>query len=106
MHRNAFYLIGLSLALAACGGGTATPAPTATSQAAATSTAPPTATVAQVATSALPSQPSSFKLNPAAACQPAGKPASVPGLSPVGADDWIKGSPSAPVTLMEYADYQ
>jgi hypothetical protein len=115
MHRNVTYLIALSLALAACGRGAATPTPTIAPRPAATPTAAPApaastatspTTVAQVATPAAPSQPSSFKLDPATACKPAGKPQAVPGISPVGPEDWIKGSPDAPVTLMEYADYQ
>ncbi len=97
-------IIGLAVLLAACGSQAATPTPTTAPTASVPNT--PVATVVP-ATSSAPTQPSQFKLDPATACQAfSSRPEAVPGIPPVSADDWVTGSTSAKIVLMEYGDYQ
>jgi len=109
-------LIGLAVAVAACGGPTATPVsvPTAVVAAppAATQAAPPTAVAAT------PTQPSSGlsvtpagvsnppKLDPVGMCKPASAPKPVPNFPASLPADQSRGASQAPVTLYEYSDFQ
>jgi hypothetical protein len=104
MKRTLIILVGLAVLLAACGGQAAKPTPTTAPTASASN--PPTAPAVS-ATTAAPTQPSQFKLDPATACQSfSSRPDPVPGIPPISAGDWITGSASATVVLMEYGDYQ
>jgi len=109
-------LVGLVVAVAACGGQSPTTPVAPTSAVVAI---PPTATTAAPPTAAAaPTQPggglsitpvgvsSPPKLDPAGMCKAASSPQPVPGLPPITADDWSEGTAGAPTVLLEYGDYQ
>jgi hypothetical protein len=100
MKKVLWIIVGLALALSACGGGGAP----ATLQPTAAPSQPTSAPAASATTP--PSAPSQYKLEPAAACQPDAGPEPVPGIPPANADDWTKGAATASVVLLEYGDYQ
>jgi len=102
-------LIGLVMAVAACGG-----------QAPTTPVAPPTAVVAvpPTTTAAAPAQPgaglsvtpagvsSPPTLDPAGMCKAIGAPQPTPNFPATLPTDQSKGSANAPMTLYEYSDFQ
>jgi len=87
-------LIGLGAAVAACSS-QATPSPTVTK---ASATATPSLAAAPTFSPAT--------LDPATMCKATSLPKPVPGLPPIGPNDWVKGAASASVVLLEYGDYQ
>ncbi len=99
MKRILILVVSLTMLLTACGGQVASPTPTVGP------TQPPVATAAVTVTAS--PQPSEFKLDPDTACQTvSAKPDPIPGILPITSDDWVKGAKDAPVTLIEYGDYQ
>jgi len=104
-------LIGLVVAVAACGGQAPT---TPVAPPTAVATVPPTATTAAAA----PTQPSSGlaitpagvasppKLDPAGMCKATGAPQPVPNFPATTPADHSRGQDSAPVALYEYSDFQ
>jgi len=106
------FLIGLVVAVAACGGqAPTTPAAPPT----AVATVPPTATTA---VAAAPTQPSSGlavtpagvasppKLDPAGMCKATVAPQPVPNFPATTPADHSRGLDNAPVVLYEYSDFQ
>lgn len=105
----------IGLAVAACGGPTATPAPVPTAKVAvaptATQATPPTAVPAPtnpaaglaVTPAGVSSPP---KLDPVGMCKPDQPPKPLPNFpTSLPSDQW-KGNNKAPVTLYEYSDFQ
>jgi hypothetical protein len=105
-------LIGLVVAVAACGGQAPT---TPVAPPTAVATVPPTATTA---VAAAPTQPSSGlavtpagvssppKLDPAGMCKTTGAPQPVPNFPTTTPADHSRGPDKAPVVLYEYSDFQ
>ena len=99
----------IALALSACAGGQVTeapdPTPTAPEVAEIESTPLPTADSGQnpTATEVQPTAEPTCEVNPP---QPTPNPQVVELMSPDPAEDWIKGSEDASITIVEYADFQ
>jgi hypothetical protein len=106
-------LIGLAVAVAACSGPTATPAPTPTAKVAAAPTATqvaPPATAPAQPTLGLAVTPARVysppKLDPAGMCKLERPPQPLPGFPASLPADQVKGDSKATVTLYEYSDFQ
>ncbi len=113
-------LLSLSMLLAACGGAAqpASPEPSSPAQGQETAVgaaeSSPTAAVAEAATeepTAIAAATNETAAAPAASsrapavCQPVDIPSNTL-IAPVSDQEWSKGSASAPVTLIEYGDFQ